>query len=65
MEIIFNYETAKHTVVLAAYTAIIIFDVFWISYSIISISDWCVKKIRALYKRKFAAKETKEDTIHE
>lgn len=65
MEIIFNYETAKHTVVLAAYTAIIMFDLFWIAYLIISLGDWCIEKIKSLYEKRFPAEGTKEDTTHE
>lgn len=65
MDFIFNYETAKHTLVLTAYWMLIIFDFYWIGYLIISAIKWSFKKIKGYFSRKKAIEESREDTANE
>lgn len=51
MEILFDYETAKHTLVLTAYCTLIIFECFWIGYLIASVAGWIAKGVKHLYKK--------------
>ncbi len=65
MEILFNYETAKHTLVLTAYMLLIMFDFWWVGYLIISAIKWCYKKIKDLIQKHKNVEEIKEDTTNE
>lgn len=48
MEQLFNYETAKQTLVMTAYMMLIVLDCYWVGYLIISGIKWCFKKVKAI-----------------
>lgn len=58
METLFNYETAKHTLVLTGYWMLIIFDCWWIGYLITSFAKWVFKKIKPIVKKDNHKEET-------
>ena len=71
MEFLFDYETAKHALVLFAFWMLIFFDCWWIGYLIAAVIRWIIKIIKALYKKLFRKNgtveqdEIKEDTTNE
>jgi hypothetical protein len=48
MEILFTYETAKYTLVMAGYWLLICLECWWIGYLIVSTVKWCFKKSKAI-----------------
>ena len=52
METFFSYETATHTLVLTGYLLLLMFDIWWIGYLIVSGVKWVVKKIKGRIQKK-------------
>lgn len=63
MEFIFDYETAKHTLILTAYWMLIIFDCYWIGYLITSVGKWVIKKIKHCISRRKRKKDKDTDAV--
>lgn len=65
MELIFNYDTMKHTLVLTAYMLLIMFDCYMISYIVCNFVRWVVRKIKRFIAKLRKKNENKEDPSHE
>ncbi len=52
MDFLFNYESAKETVVFFAYFLILWFDVYMIGYVLLHSVKWICKKIKVFKQRK-------------
>lgn len=63
MELLFNYETMKHTLVFTAYLFLIMLDCWCISYLVCTFVKWAFKKIKGIFMKK--KEEPKEDTTNE
>lgn len=52
MDFLFNYESAKETVVFFAYFLILWFDVYMIGYVLLHSVKWIYKKIKEFRRQK-------------